>query len=60
MAAKRTLNIHEALDYLEDLEVSPSDESDFEDEFVLESRLAIAPSSNVKERETNKDSGQEN
>ena len=28
------LNVHKALEYIEDLEVSSSDESDFEDEFV--------------------------
>ena len=60
MAAKRTLNVHKALEYLEDLEVSSSDESDFEDEFVSEGRLVIAPSSNVKGRETDEDSGEEN
>ena len=31
MTAKRTLNVHDVLEYLEDLEVSLSDESDFED-----------------------------
>ena len=31
MTAKRTLNVHDVLEYLEDLEVSSSDESDFED-----------------------------
>ena len=36
ISAKRTLNVHEAPEYLEDLEISSSDESDFEDEFVSE------------------------
>ena len=34
LAANRTLNIHEALEYLEDLEVLSSDELDFEAQFV--------------------------
>ena len=57
MAAKRVLNAHEALKYLE---VSSSDESDFQDEFVSEGRLAIVPPSNVEGRETDEDSGEEN
>ena len=60
MAPKRTLNIYEALQYLENLEVSSPDESDFEDGFVLEGRLVIVPPSNVEGRETDKDSGEEN
>ena len=60
MAAKRSLNVHEALKYLEDLEVQASDESDFEDEIVLEGRLVIVAPSNVEGRETDKDSGEEN
>ena len=59
MAAKRTLNVHEGLEYLEDLEVLSSDESDFKDEFVSEGRLVIIPSSYVEGRETDKDSGEE-
>ena len=34
LVANRTLNIHEALEYLEDLEVLSSDELDFEAQFV--------------------------
>ena len=54
------LNVHKALEYIEDLEVSSSDESDFEDEFVSERRSVILPPSNVKGRETNKDFGEDN
>lgn len=34
MAAKKTLNFHEVLEYLEDLKASSSGELDFEGEFV--------------------------
>ena len=43
MDVKGTLNVHEALKYLEDLEVSSSDELDFSDKFVSEGRLVIVP-----------------
>ena len=42
MATKRTLNVHKALKYLEDLEVSSSVESDFKDEFVSLYHLLIS------------------
>ena len=48
------------LEYLKDLEVSSSDESDFEDEFVSEGRLVIVPPSNVEGRETDQDFREEN
>ena len=57
---KRTLNIHDALEYLGNLKESSSDESEFEDEFVSEGRLVIVPPSNVERRETDDDSGEEN
>ena len=60
MAAKITLNVHDVLEYLEDLEVSSSDESDFEDQIVSEGRLVIVPPFNVEGLETDKDSGEEN
>lgn len=60
MTAKRTLNVHDVLEYLEDLEVSSSDESDFEDQIVSEGRLVIVPPFNVEGLETDKDSGEEN
>ena len=60
MAAKRVLNALEPLKYLEDLKVSSSDESDFQDEFVSQGRLALVPTSNVEGRETDEDSGEEN
>ena len=41
MIVKRTLNVHKTLKYVKDLEVSSSDKSDFEDEFVSEGRLII-------------------
>ena len=60
MAIKRTLNVHKVHKYLEDLEVSSSNESDFEDEFVSEFRLVIVPPSNIERHETDEDSGEEN
>ena len=60
MTTKRTLNVHEALKYLENLEILSSDEPDFWDEFVSEGRLVIVPPSNIKEREIAEDSGEEN
>ena len=58
--AARTFNVHEALEYLKDLEVSSSDDSNFEDVFTTESRLVIGPPSNVTGRESDKYSEEEN
>ena len=60
MIVKRTLNAHKTLEYVKDLEVSSSDKSDFEDEFVSEGRLVIVLPSQVEGNETDKDSREEN
>ena len=60
MASKGTLNVQEALEYLENLKVSSSIESDCKDEFVSEVRLAIVSPSKVELRETHGNSGEEN
>lgn len=59
MAAKRNLNVFEALEYLEKLEV-PSDDSEHENEFVLNGNLVILPPQNIEGRETDEDSAEEN
>ena len=60
MAARRTLNVHKALEYLEDLEVSSSDGSDFKDGFVSGGRLGILPPCKVAGRKNDENSGEEN
>ena len=59
MAAKRTMNVHDALEYLENLEVSSDDETDDEDNFVSRGNLFILPPAQVDGRDTDEDSGDE-
>ena len=60
MAAKTLMNVHEVLEYLENLDVfSVGDLSD-NDDFISRGRLVILPPNNKGDRDTNEDSGDEN
>ena len=58
MAVKTLMDVHEALEYLEDLS-SEDDLSDNED-FIWMGRLVILPPNDEGDRDTNEDSGDEN
>ena len=60
MAAKRTMNVHNALENLESLEVSSDDQTDDKVDFVSRGNLFILPPTQVDGRDTDEDSGDEN
>ena len=60
MAAKTLMNVHEALEYLENLDVFSVDDLSGNDDFISRGRLVILPPNNKGERDTNEDSGDEN
>ena len=53
------MNVHEALEYLENLEVSLEDAYEDED-FMSRGRLVILPPNDQGDRDTDEDSGDEN
>ena len=53
------MNVHEALEYLENLEVSLEDAYEDQD-FMSRGRLVISPPNDQDDRETDEDSGDEN
>ena len=59
MAAKTLMNVHEALEYLENLDVFSVDDLSGNDDFISRGRLVILPP-NKGDRDTNEDSGDEN
>ena len=56
MATNKNMNVHEALEYLEDLEVSTEEESDGK-EFSPRGNFFISPPLNVNGKDTDEDSG---
>ena len=60
MAAKTLMNVHEALEYLENLDVFSVDDLSGNDDFISRGRLVILPPNNKGDRDTNEDSGDEN
>ena len=60
MAAKTLMNVHEALEYLENLDVFSVDDLSGNDDFISRGRLVILPQNNKGDRDTNEDSGDEN
>ena len=54
------MNVHDALEYLETLEVSSDDETADEVDFVSRENLFILPPAQVDGRDTDEDSGDEN
>ena len=59
MAAKTLMNVHEVLEYLENLDVFSVDDLSGNDDFISRGRLVILPPNNKGDRDTNEDSGDE-
>ena len=60
MAAKKLMNVHEALEYLENLDVSSEDDLSDDEDFISRGRLVILPPNDEGDRDTDEDSGDEN
>ena len=60
MVAKKLMNVHEALEYLENLDVSSEDDLSDDEDFISSGRLAILPTIDEGDRDTYEDSGGEN
>ena len=60
MAAETLMNVLEALEYLENLDVFSVDDLSDNDDFISRGRLVILPPNNKGDRDTNEDSGDEN
>ena len=60
MAAKKLMNVHEALEYLENLDVSSENDSSDDEYFISRERLVILPQNDEGDRDTDEDSGDEN
>ena len=54
------MNVHEVLEYLENLDVFSVDDLSGNDDFISRGRLVILPPNNKGDRDTNEDSGDEN
>ena len=57
MAAKKLVNVHEALEYLENLDGSLENDLSDDEDFISRGRLAILPPNDEGDRETDEDSG---
>lgn len=51
------MNVHEALEYLENLDVFSVDDLSDNDDFISRGRLVILPPNNKGDRDTNENSG---
>ena len=60
MVAKKLMNVHEALEYLENLDVSSDDDLSDNEDFISRGRLSILPLNNEGDKNTDEDSGDEN
>ena len=60
MTAKKLMNVHEALEYLENLDVSSEDVLSDEEDFISRGKLVILPQNDEGDRDTDEDSGDEN
>ena len=57
MAAKKLVNVHEALEYLENLDGSLENDLSDDEDFISRGRLAILPPNDEGDRDTDEDSG---
>ena len=57
MAAKKLINVHEALEYLENLDGSLENDLSEDEDFISRGRLAILPPNDEGDRDTDEDSG---
>ena len=60
MAAKKFMNVHEALEYLEILDVSSEDDLFDDEDFISMGGLVILPPNNKGDRDIDGNSGDEN
>ena len=60
MAAKKMMNVNEALEYLENLDVSLEDDLSDDGDLISRGRLVILPPNNEGYRNTDEDSEDEN
>ena len=54
------MNVHEGLEYLENLDVSSKEDLSDGGDFISRGRLVILPPTDEADRDTNEDSGDEN
>ena len=57
MAAKKLINVHEVLEYLENLDGSLENDLSDDEDFISRGRLAILPPNDEGDRDTDEDSG---
>ena len=60
MAAKKLKNVHQALEYLENLDVSSEDDLSDNEDFISRGGLVILPPNEQYDRDTDENSGDEN
>ena len=60
MAAKKLMNVHEALEYSETLDVSSEDDLPDEEDLISRGRLVILPPNDDGDGDADEDSGGEN
>ena len=60
MAAKKFMNVYETLEYLENLDVSSEDDLSDDEGFISAGRLVILPPNDEVDRNTVKDSEDQN
>ena len=60
MVAKKLMNFHKALEYLENLDESSEDDLSDDEDFISRGRLVILPTNDEGDRYTYEDSGDEN
>ena len=60
MVVKKWMNVHEALEYLENLDVSSEDDLSDDEDFISRGKLVILPPTNEDDRDTDEESGDEN
>ena len=58
MAAKLLMNVQEAAEYIENLDVSSEDDLSDDEDFISRGRLVILPSNDENDRDVNKGSGE--
>ena len=60
MATKKLMNVHEALEYLENLDVSTEDDLSDDEDSISRRRLVVFPPNDKSDRDTDENSGDEN
>ena len=58
MTAKKLMNVHEALEYLEKLDASSEGDFSDDNDFISRGRLVILPPNDMSDRDTDEDSGE--